>query len=509
MPFLKHFVVVILFTLLPTFLFSQGPGNAIVFPAGIKIHRVNIQFFTNNWYDTLSLLYTQNSGRDTNVYLKCDITLNGLTISNCGARFKGNSSYTHPNQKKSFKLSFDEYVPGQNWDSLEKINLNNQFNDPTFMREKLYLDFCQFYGVEAPRCQYVALSVNGQQWGFYTVIEEIDKVFLNKKYANKGGNLFKGDPRGDLKWEGANQTSYYDNYELHTNELANDWSDLVQFLNKINNTPNAQFEDTIKNYFNVYQYVKHYASTMMYSYLDSYTGSGHNYYLYYNTDTKKFEFIEWDTNGSFGRHRPQNQPAVIPEEKLHPFWLPTPVGTRPLHEKIMKSPNLKTLYTNELCYILTNYFTTSNLNAKIDLLADSIRSYVYADTRKQFSSQLFESNQVGYYQITPGLKNFVKDRYAYLKDTLKNYGCDITEIEAISVGNNQFSLYPNPTNDIISVIARNEAIFPTTAKVFDLLGNVVFIDTNHLTNRQIDLSNRPNGIYFLHLGNTVHKIIKL
>jgi spore coat protein CotH len=94
-------------------------------------------------------------------------------------------------------------VSGQKYDGLKAINLNNGFKDPTFMREKLMLDFCQRNVIPAPRCTYANIYVNDTLWGFYTLVEQVNTTFLKRWFPENNGNLFKGDPNGTLQWFGS------------------------------------------------------------------------------------------------------------------------------------------------------------------------------------------------------------------------------------------------------------------------------------------------------------------
>ena len=53
----------------------------------------------------------------------------------------------HPGDKKSFKIDFNKFISGQNYDGLKKLNFSNGFKDPTCMREKLFFDVCRQVGV--------------------------------------------------------------------------------------------------------------------------------------------------------------------------------------------------------------------------------------------------------------------------------------------------------------------------------------------------------------------------
>ena len=100
---------------------------------------------------------------------------------------KGNSSDFHPGDKKAFKIDFNKFKVGQNYYGLKKLNFSNCFKDPTFMREKLFFDLCRAHGVPAPRANYANVKYNGEDWGFYTLIEQIDDQFLDWRIGNDSG----------------------------------------------------------------------------------------------------------------------------------------------------------------------------------------------------------------------------------------------------------------------------------------------------------------------------------
>ena len=129
------------------------------------------------------------------------------------------------------------------------------------MREKLFFDACREAGVP-PRASFANVTFNGEAWGFYTVVEQIDDQFLDWAIEEDSGNLFKagdnfgggGGPGGggggnntaaDLVHYGTDPAVYEDRYELKTNEDVNDWSDLISLIDFINNTDLDAFAEGI------------------------------------------------------------------------------------------------------------------------------------------------------------------------------------------------------------------------------------------------------------------------
>ncbi|MHA7965894.1 CotH kinase family protein [Paenibacillus sp. CAU 1782] len=133
-------------------------------------------------------------------YIPADIKINGTTIKNVGIRPKGNSSLSSivrddTTDRYSFKIKFDEYVDGQTWLGLDKIVLNNNFSDATSLKEYLSYDIMTYIGVDAPLFAFADISLNGETWGFYLAVEDLDSGYLERVY-NDEGELYK--PESDM-----------------------------------------------------------------------------------------------------------------------------------------------------------------------------------------------------------------------------------------------------------------------------------------------------------------------
>ncbi|TSA50695.1 MAG: hypothetical protein D4R43_01835, partial [Sphingobacteriales bacterium] len=299
---------------------AQSAGDSIF--SSSQIHTLYFQFNQTNWWDSLTATYTGD------YYIKANAIIDGVTYTNIGVKFKGNSSYNNSSIKKSLKIDFNQFDTTLAWNDLKKINLNNGFKDPTFLREKVCLDFLNSHGAYAPRCTYANVYLNNQLWGLYDLVEEVNSTFLKDRFSNKDGNLFKGDPHGDLKYFGSNLNAYYPNYELHSNQTINDWSDLLNLITVLNNSPSASLESLLGNVLDLNSWYNVWACNILFANLDSYQGSGHNYFIYHNTATNKFDWIAWDVNEAFGNFQ---QGLTLQQIKnLSPDYLPSPIGNRPL-----------------------------------------------------------------------------------------------------------------------------------------------------------------------------------
>lgn len=442
--------------------------------------------------------------------MRCDVTVDGAAYPTSGVKFKGNSSYNNPSNKKPFRIDFAEYVDNQEFDGLKKLVLNNAFKDPTFLREKLMLDFLNAHGIAAPRATFTRLYINDRYWGLYSAVEDVNKTFLKDRFDNKGGNLFKGDPKGTLTWKGAQQNLYQSDYELKTNETENDWSDLIQFINVLNNTPNAQFQDSLERYLNVSSWMGYWAAQNLFVNLDSYIGSGHNYFLYHNTDTDKFEWIVWDVNEAFGNFQMGISLANI---KVLPYgFIPQPANQRPMMNKVWSNTTLRQQYADQLCALLTD-FSNEKMDGQIDALANLIRPHVYADSLKFFSNATFDQNlSQDINQNVPGasgiagLKPFISARRAALLQQLGALGCTATALHEPGNGDN-IALFPNPASSVLQVLAPGITI--TTVRLMNVDGLVIETPVTDTSDAlSLDLSGVPNGIYLVELNTDKGFFIK-
>lgn len=458
------------------------------------VHDIYFTFSQTSYWDSLVANYTAD------VYMKCDLTIDGTILPWCGVKFKGNSSYNNPSIKKSFKVDLDWLLPTQKYDGLQKFNLNNGFKDPSFLREKLMLDFCLRTGIPAPRCTYARLYINGTYWGLYMFVEEVNKDFLKDWFNDKKGNLFKGDPSGDLKWYGSSPSSYYTKYELKTNETANNWTDLVRLIDKINNTSGTQFYDSLTRYLEVNNAIKAWAATNIFVNLDSYLGSGHNYYIYHDSLTDKFNWIMWDVNEAFGNF---NMGLNMTQLENYGIFNISNAPNRPLYNRMNQNTTFHNQLLNEYCNMVSNDFLQSVWFPVIDSLANLIRPDVYSDPNKFFTNAQFDLNIDTTINVTgvpgssviSGIKSFYNRRRSSLLNQLAGNGCFVGMANP-SGESNHFRIFPNPAN---TTLVKLEGTQISEVRVLNVLGeevNYLRLDSP-LDEINLSLEGLKGGIYFI------------
>jgi spore coat protein CotH len=469
-----------------------------------QVVTVNITFADPNFWTTLTTFYTNDLGET----LTGSVTITDLTgtytYDSVEVDLKGNSTYNHPGNKKSFKIDFNDNIGGQKYHGMRKVHFNNCWNDPTFMREKIFFDYCEAQGVLAPRVNYANIYMNGTFWGFYDMVESVDKDFLDRHIDDTAGNLFKAadnfqqggggsTAEADLLWYGTDQTSYYDRYELKTNGSVNDWSDLVDLLDQLNNADDAFFLTHFPVRWKWNDLLRSLAMDNMYGNLDSYINSARNYYLYHDSSNTQWNWIHWDANMAFGSYPAMGQNALT----LSPTYVAT---NRSLMTRIMDIPDLRIAYLNMYCAVHEN-FNNAYLDPRIDSIATLIQPHVAADGNKQFTLAQFTANIAGDItvqggggggggqQTIRGLKSFITARNNSLTGTLDCTTAGVDEVAA----NSALQLFPNPATDVLNVILP-AGVSLSDVRMMDALGRSLPVSIHNGT---VHLSSLSPGIYVL------------
>ncbi len=226
------------------------------------------------------------------------------TIQDIGFRLRGNTSRFA--EKKSFKVSLNTYEQGRKWKDLEKINLNGEHNDPSVTRSKLCWDLLRQVGIPAPRANHVELYINGDYFGLYANVEQIDEEFVQLRFGNNDGNLYKCTYPADLDYLGNDPDAYKLTsngdrvYELLTNKDEDDYSDLANFIDVLNNSSIADLPCNLEAVFNVDDFLRVMAFDVLAGNWDGPLFNLNNFYLYLNEATGKFEYIPFDLDNTYG-----------------------------------------------------------------------------------------------------------------------------------------------------------------------------------------------------------------
>ncbi len=361
---------------------STNQGSSLIFPDDIVIP---VEITINP--DDLQAMLDRPLAKE---YYPATLIYNGIQIDNVAIRTKGNSSLntaaSSATVRYSFKVDINEYVKDQTLMGLKKISLNNGFSDPTFMREYLSYRIFEEMGVPSARTCFVFLTINGQPWGLYLAVEQIDSVFVAEWFDQTNGDLYKPSGIGSsLLWNGESIDRYpglRDN--LKTNEKTSNHEALMRFLDVLNHGGD------LSTVLNVDGAVRYLAVSTALSNLDSYQGPfAHNYYLYEQNGV--FEVIPWDLNMSFaGFSHGMIQDQLVGFRIDEPTTVP--IEQRVLIQRLLEQDEYARLYYGYIRQVAEEVLDPLRMKEWIEQVAEMIRPWLEEDPTKFYSMQQFETS---------------------------------------------------------------------------------------------------------------------
>ena len=392
-------------------------------------------------------------------YVRADFWFGDKLVPDVAVRPKGYSSLMwariSSNPRVGLKVDFNFFNSARNFYGLKKVNFNNGYKDPTLIREVLSYGIFEQMGVPTPRTCFVDLWVNDTHLGVYTMVEQIDRTFLEEHFDDDTGNLYKPEmPAAYLGWTEADlnreqevgeeeedvavaetppgrgrnmqmghRGDYLEEMELKTNENNPDHSALFRLLEVLNNEPDETFAGEVEKVLDVDQVLRFLAVSAAIVHLDNYIGMGHNYYLY-EVDGK-FSIIPWDLNMAFGTFK-----SGLDRDGLVNFYIDEPtagdVARCPL-VRLLSVPAYLDTYHGYMEELIGGPFSEGVMNSRIDELADLIRPYVEEDELKFYTTEQFETclsrdwptgKQTKMGMTAYGLKGFITERIESVREQL-------------------------------------------------------------------------------------------
>ena len=362
-------------------------------------------------------------------YSPCTVVVDGEAFSNVAIRGKGNTSLSSvasmQSSRYSFKIEFDHYETGKSYHGLDKLSLNNLIQDATYMKDYLSYTLMGSFGVAAPLCSYVSVSVNGELWGLYLAVEGVEDSFLSRNYGADRGELYKPDSTGMgggrgqgkdfsmedfsaedfntedfapsgfepgnrgggggmassdvlLRYSGDSADSYPNIFSNAKTDVSSaDQSRLIASLKALSEGGIESAVDTeaVLRYFVVHNYVVN---------GDSYTGGMvHNYYL--REHEGRLSMIPWDYNLAFGTFMGGSAQSSVND----PIDSPLSVGSdsRPMIDWIFESEE----YTGRYHELFSEFISSVDIPALVEETAELIAPYVEADPTAFYGFDEFEA----------------------------------------------------------------------------------------------------------------------
>jgi hypothetical protein len=287
------------------------------------------------------------------------------------------------------------------------INLKSMYNDPSQMREALAWRLFRDVGVAAARHTYAKLAFDATYHGLFSVIEQVDKRFLQDHFgANHHGNLYKaycgdvgcatlehrtgadGDDSGRQYYRAGDADDR--TYRLKTNEDDRDastYDDLAQFIRTINGTTigggegrfdTDTFRESVDDIMNARAFLRWAAANVLLGSWDNYYATPSNYYLYNSghlgaeddfMGAPYFTFIPWDYDNClgidyFGTKWQYTDILDWPANTRH-YWREHATSRIPLVQNLLRNRDYRQYYLDYLEFLLDTRFNPDAFSQQI------------------------------------------------------------------------------------------------------------------------------------------------
>lgn len=317
---------------------------------------------------------------DENTYYPADLQWKDVRVRNIAVRSRGSASRSAT--KPGLQIDFDRFVSGQEFVGLRSLVLDNLWQDPSMIRERLAMAFFERMGEPAPRESFGKVYINNEYQGLYVIVEDVSSDFLARTFEKDTGYLFeyRNVRRFYGEYLGDDLGAYKLLFEPRSHELEADavlYSPIRNLFREINHDDDSAWRERVETYLNLKQFVTHVAIEMFLAEPDGILGfSGmNNFYLFRQADTNRHRFIPWDKDLSFS----DISSSVLPQEV-----------DNELFRRAMAYDDLRALYQKKLAQcaqVAAGGWLQKLVVASASLITEAVRE----DPAKPYANEEFES----------------------------------------------------------------------------------------------------------------------
>lgn len=239
-------------------------------------------------------------------WVEGDVTVDGQLFSHAGLRIKGRlGSLRSFDAKCGLKIDFGQFGSAAKLEGMKKIGLGNMVQDNSQVNQFAAYAIYRAMGVPAPRMGYAWVTVNGEDYGLYALVEDYDDVFLKGWYADNSGNLYDGDyklwPDGSYTLLDF-QNGVDDLFELDEGADVglSDLKAITAVLDAGGDVSALVDTDLLARMWAVDAWIGHY---------DSYSYNINNFRVYFDPADGKADLFPWDPDWAFYTDTPVTNPS--------------------------------------------------------------------------------------------------------------------------------------------------------------------------------------------------------
>ena len=259
---------------------DPGTDGEVVFQQGV-LHELELDIRGSSW---TALTYSPKT------YAEVDFLVDGEALE-IGARLKGNTQFRTLDDKPSFILDFNRYVPEQHWDGLASVYLHNMTYDPSNLHEHLAYHYFRGVGVPASRSSFAHLTVNGEDYGIYLVLEKQNGLFNSTWFGESEGGTWEA---GSFNHPCDVNDSGCDCWEVDVEGDTQALSELCAAAVE------EDFMAATEAMIDWDELLKQMTAEMAIAHYDNYGWNINNYRVHHVPSTGRFHWTPWSTDLAFG-----------------------------------------------------------------------------------------------------------------------------------------------------------------------------------------------------------------
>ena len=322
-------------------------------------------------------------------YVHADLEFEGQNFKDVAVRYKGNGTFmqSRGSLKRSLKVDFNKFVKGQKLAGISKLNFHNNVTDASWMNEVLSHRLFRDAGVPASRTAYarvyvtVAGKFNKKYFGLYSLVEDVDNNFAEENFATKKGAIFKPVTPNPFAALGDDWKNYNQTYDPKTDLTPEQKQRVIGFCKLVTTAGDAEFADQVGDYLDLEEFARFMAVTVWLSTMDSILGPGQNYYVFLDPKTRKFQFMPWDLDHSFGQFGMMGSQEQRENLSIHRPWR----GENKFLERVFKVEAFKKLYLARLDEFNNTIFKPERFHNQVDEIAAAIRPAVQEESEEKLA----------------------------------------------------------------------------------------------------------------------------
>ena len=330
------------------------------------------------------------------MWVPATIEFNGLTWSNVGVRYKGNSSlasgWNSGMNKLPLKLDFDEFedkypeITNQRFYGFKQLSLANGFSDDSFLRDAAASLILEEAGLPAAETAFYEVILDygdgPVSLGLYTMIEVIDDTVVERYFGSDEGNIYEADGPA-ASFAASTYDQIEQSFQKENNKEQSDWSDIEVLFEGLHSDQRTSdptaWRAELEHLFDVDGFLEWLAIKTIIQHWDAYGRMSHNYYLYHDPDTGQLSWISWDHNmamsegmgGNGHRDGPGDRSTSLDHADTGDNW--------PLIRYLLDDPVYYEQYLEYLAETAEGPFNPDEMAATYQSLADLIEPYAAAD----------------------------------------------------------------------------------------------------------------------------------